>query len=346
MLVDATCTPADIRFPTDLSLLNEAREKTEDIIDILHKPLVGKEKKVRTYRHQARREYLRISKKRKKSAKALRKAIRKQLSYVRRNLRYIARLKEKTPLTVLGAKKYRNLLVISELFRQQEIMFREGIHSIEGRIVSISQPHVRPIVRGKAGASVEFGAKLTISVVGGYVFTEKLSWENYNEGVDLIDQIEKYRERFDYYPESVHADKIYLNRINRSFCKDKGIRLSGPKLGKPPGDKEKRRRDRKQQRQDEVDRIPVEGKFGNGKRKYGLGRIMTKKKETSETQIGVIILVMNLEKLRAASFCSFRIDLLFRFQPVFSTYTKSRDGKEILTLANSSGFNNFMFQAA
>lgn len=346
MLVDATCTPADIRFPTDLSLLNEAREKTEEIIDILHKPLIGKDKKVRTYRHQARREYLRISKKRKKSAKALRKAIRKQLSYVRRNLRYIERLKGKTALTALGAKKYRNLLVISELFRQQEMMFQKGMHNIEGRIVSISQPHVRPIVRGKAGASVEFGAKLTISVVEGYVFTEKLSWENYNEGVDLIDQIEKYRERFGHYPESVHADKIYLNRANRSFCKDKGIRLSGPKLGKPPGDKEKKHRDRKQQRQDEIDRIPVEGKIGNGKRKYGLDRIMTKRKETSETQIGVIILVMNLEKLRAASFGLFLLERLFQFQSV--SFVKIRFGEDMKfqTCENSPGFNNLIFQAA
>lgn len=302
MLIDATCTPADIRYPTDLTLLNEAREKTESFIDILHKPLVGKEKKVRTYRNRARKEYLKISKKRKKSHKALRKAIRKQLSYVKRNLKYIERLKGKTPLSVLGAKKYRDLLVISELFRQQEIMFETRTHSIEGRIVNIAQPHIRPIVRGKSNAQVEFGAKLTISVVDGYVFTEKLSWENYNEGVDLIPQIEKYKERFGYYPASVHADKIYLNRENRKFCDGNDIRLSGPKLGKPPKDKEKRKRQRKQQRQDEIDRIPVEGKFGNGKRKYGLDRIMTKKKETSETTIGLIILVMNLEKLRSSFF--------------------------------------------
>jgi len=33
MIVDATCTPADIAYPTDVSLLNEAREKSEEIIE-------------------------------------------------------------------------------------------------------------------------------------------------------------------------------------------------------------------------------------------------------------------------------------------------------------------------
>lgn len=36
LIVDATCTPADITYPTDLNLLNDAREKTEEIIDTFH----------------------------------------------------------------------------------------------------------------------------------------------------------------------------------------------------------------------------------------------------------------------------------------------------------------------
>jgi len=44
-LLDATCTPADIKYPTDIGILNEAREKTEKIIDKLYKEI--KEKKER-----------------------------------------------------------------------------------------------------------------------------------------------------------------------------------------------------------------------------------------------------------------------------------------------------------
>ena len=85
-------------------------------------------------------------------------------------------------------------------------MFRTGEHCVDDRIVSISHPHVRPLVRGKSDASVEFGAKLTISGVDGYVFSEKLSWDNYNEGVDLTEKIENYKIRFVYHLESVHTE--------------------------------------------------------------------------------------------------------------------------------------------
>jgi hypothetical protein len=297
LLIDATCVPADIRYPTDLSLLNESREKLEKIIDVLHAPHVGKRKKVRTYRREARKEYLKVAKRRKPSYQKVRKGIRKQLQYIARNLRSIKELKEETPLEILSKKQYRDLLVISELFRQQKEMYEEKKHSIEGRIVSISQPHVRPIVRGKVTAEVEFGAKLSLSMVDGYTFLDRLSWENYNESGDLISQIEKFKDRFGYYPESVHVDKIYRNRKNRKYCKEHEIRISGPPLGRPPKEREEYKRIMKEAYLDEKLRIPIEGKIGNGKRKYGLDRIKTKLKNTSETVIGVTVLVMNLEKI-------------------------------------------------
>ncbi len=54
--MDATCVPADIRYPTDLNLLNEARKKTEQYIDILYEPLKGRIDKPRTYRKLARQD--------------------------------------------------------------------------------------------------------------------------------------------------------------------------------------------------------------------------------------------------------------------------------------------------
>lgn len=329
LLVDATCTPADIRYPTDLSLLNEAREKTEVIIDRLHDELKGTEKKVRTYRIKARKEYLKVSKKRRKGEKELRRAIRKQLSYVKRNLLYIKYLESKTSFVSLSKKQYRDLLVCSEVYRQQELMYRKKDHQVEDRIVSISQPHVRPIVRGKAGAAVEFGAKLTISVVAGFTCIEKLSWDNYNEGIDLIEQIEKYKKRFGYYPESVHGDKIYQNRTNRKYCKENNIRMSGPQLGRPTKEKEELREKKKITKQDEKDRIPVEGKFGNAKRKYGLNRIMAKRADTSETTIAIIILVLNLERILSGFLLVFLI-----LQIIRSYYKRNNVEKKVRNTFN------------
>ena len=121
-----------------------------------------------------------------------------------------------------------------------------------------------------------------------------LSWDNYNEGADLVDQIERYHRRFGFYPESVHVDKIYRTRSNRAFCKTDGIRISGPPLGRPP--KHVSAEDKKQAVADEAIRNHVEGKFGQGKRRFGLGRIMAKLASTSATQISLSFLVMNLEQ--------------------------------------------------
>jgi len=183
LILDATCAPADIRYPTDLSLLNEARMKLEEIIDTLHKPLRGKRPKPRTYRKVARLEFLAVSKKRRPSKNQIRKAIGKQLGYIRRDLAAIEKLVEIVGLGALSKRQLRNLWVINELYRQQEIMYKTKEHSIEDRIVSISQPHVRPIVRGKAGADTEFGAKVAISLADGYSYIEKISWDNFNEGI-------------------------------------------------------------------------------------------------------------------------------------------------------------------
>jgi hypothetical protein len=64
--------------------------------------------------------------------------------------------------TCRAHQEYRELLVIKELYRQQEEMHRTKTHRIDHRIVSISQPYVRPIVRGKAKANVEFGSKVAV----------------------------------------------------------------------------------------------------------------------------------------------------------------------------------------
>ena len=162
--------------------------------------------------------------------------------------------------------------------------------------MSISQPHLRPIVRGKAGTPVEFGAKFNISCVAGYVFIDHLSWDNFNESKDLITQIERFRTRTGHYPASVHADQIYRTRDNLKWCKKKGIRLSGPPLGRPSLDEAQQTLLRQQVRDDESVRVAVEGKFGQGKRRFGLGRVMAKLAQTAETMIAITCLVMNLEK--------------------------------------------------
>lgn len=302
VLVDATCAPADVAYPTDLNLLNEAREKLEAIIDTLHEPVIGQMAKPRTYREKARKQFLAVSKQRRPGPKVIRKAIRRQLGYVGRNLSIIAEQAKSQPLTLLGRKAYRDLLVIHELYRQQLHMYNERSHQMEDRVVSIHQPHVRPIVRGKAKARVEFGAKIAVSMTKGYAFLDRLSWDNFNESTTLMDVIEKYRSRMGFYPAVVQADQIYRTRENRRFCKQHGIRLSGPALGRKPKNGPTSE-DRQVAKQDTGERNAIEGKFGEGKRKYGLGCIRARLAKTSESVITLQLLVMNLERRLRVLFC-------------------------------------------
>jgi hypothetical protein len=300
LLIDATATPADITYPTDLKLLNAAREKTEHIIDILHRPHVGTRAKPRTYRQKARRDFLGITKLKRPGAKKTRKAIGKQLRYLRRNLGHIDTLVQAgSSLELLGRYDYGCLITITEIHRQQLEMWIENKHRISDRIVSLSQPWVRPIVRGKASAKTEFGAKISIGVAGGYSTLHRLSWDAYNECADLPGQSESYREAHGHYPESIHADMIYRTRANRAWCKEKGIRLSGPPLGRPAKETgenaEKLAAAKRQERQDEIDRNGVEGKFGNAKRKGTLARVMAKLKHTSLSVINIALIVLNLD---------------------------------------------------
>jgi len=106
--------------------------------------------------------------------------------------------------------------VVTEFSRQQQGLFDKNKQSIEDRIVSLTQPHIRPIVRGKAGKSVEFGAKLSASCFEEYVFLDRMSWDNFNESGGLKAQVEAYYRFTGYYPESVHADRIHRTRSNRA----------------------------------------------------------------------------------------------------------------------------------
>jgi len=211
------------------------------------------------------------------------------LRYLKRNIKNIYRLLDAYEQIPLDRQSYKYLLVIQEIYTQQHEMRQKKVHSIENRIVNIHQPHVRPIVRGKAKAKVEFGSKIQVSLDKGYAFLDHLSWDAFNEGILLMDSVEQYKKRNGFWPEEVLADKIYCNRENRRRLKELGIRLIAKPLGRPSAVNTERLRP--------GERNPIEGKFGQAKTSYGLDRIKARLNQTSESWIASIILVLNLVKL-------------------------------------------------
>lgn len=311
LILDATCAPQAIRFPTDTSLLNEARLNAEGVIDSLHeKGLTDPDKaKPRTYREEAKKNYNRFSKNRKKNKKNIRKCKRQQLNYLKRDLGIIDKIIAAHPDTwkdALTPWQIERLAVIRVLYRQQREMYEQKTNRVDDRIVSLSQSWVRPIVRGKQNAPVEFGAKVEMSDIDGYLRIELLSWNAFNESRTLQDSVEAYRKAYGHYPERVLADTIFRTSENIRYCKSHGIHLNGPKLGRPSKDPKVRKEELRLEWQESGERGDIERRFGIGKRCYSLGNVTAKLKHTSEIMIHMSVLMINLQKrLRLLLRCFF-----------------------------------------
>ena len=299
LVIDATVAEQAIRYPTDLGLLNESREITEQLIDELTK--ASGVRKPRTYREQAKKRYLAIAKNKKPGRKMIRQGIRQQLQYLRRNMSHMDRLLDACGRFPLSSRKQRLYWVIQQVYSQQLSMYRTRSCRCDDRIVSIHQPHVRPIIRGKAKSRTEFGAKISVSLVDGIAMVDHLGWDAFNENQDLRDQVERYKDRYGYYPEAVLADGIYGTRDNRKYLQGKDIRFGGKPLGRPMKQTAQNagqiKLEKKLRKKDSLERIPIEGKFGQGKNGYRLNYIRARTAATSEAWIRAIFLVMNLMAL-------------------------------------------------
>jgi len=297
--LDASVADQYITAPNDLKLVNRSREETERLVDVLYKK-GSFETKPRTYRRNARKEYLTTAKKCNKSKREIRVNLGKQLRYVRRNISTIGKMLDKVEQEgngfPLNQRDQKIFWVIQHVFNQQMYMYQNKVHSHSDRIVNIYQPHVRPMVRGKDKANVEFGSKINISEVEGFVRLDHLGWDNYDEGGDLELQVERFRELYGCYPELLLADRKYLTRANRKYLKEHNIRIVGKPLGRPPKEKLSGYQKYKTRKEQNM-RNHVEGKFGQGKNGYELNEVRARRQDTSESWISAILFVMNLTKL-------------------------------------------------
>lgn len=318
--LDATVADQRIAFPTDAGLLATARRETERMTDLLYgiaKNTDGNMKKPRDHRRIARKEELAFSKKRKKTGAQIRKAVRRQLGHLKRNIGHIEKLLDtierqnrerelpgpfpgmRDPLPQrfpLSKRDQRIYWAVQLLYSQQKYMYDNNAKSVPDRITSIYQPYVRPIPRGKDKGRTEFGAKISASETGGFSRAERISWDQFNESTDLKMQVETFKGTHGHWPELVLADQVYLNRENRKWPKERGIRIVGRPLGRPPGEDlspYRKRKGKKERNQ----RNHIEGKFGQGKNKYGLSAIRAKRRDTSESWIGAVFFAMNLTRL-------------------------------------------------
>lgn len=293
--IDATCSDAEVRYPTDIDLLNDGSRVINRYID----KLCGKFSLSRptTFTKQSRTTYLNVIKHKRKSKKMIKECKSQMLSYLIRDIRSFIGLIAVHGTDLLDGLKEnekRNMRAIISMYHQQNEMFKLGVHTCTNRIVSIFQPHIRPIVRGKSKSPTEFGAKIGASVVNGYTFIDHHSWGAYNESVDLPLQIELYQKRFGFLPKRIYADKIYMNRSNRNLMKDLGIEAMGKPLGRPP--KNTNAEHESEMAKSVGDRNEVEATFGTAKRIYRANNIRAKLAVTANCWTGMCYFVKNLMK--------------------------------------------------
>ena len=293
--VDATCADAEMRYPVDVDIIHDGCRKMTDYITKvcevsgLHMP--------RTNRKRARQAYLQLIKRSKKKGKMVCETIGVMLSYLHKDIRILVELlaKDWTLYECLFPHEKRTLAAIIKMCRQQEAMHRSKEHTCPDRILSIFQPHVRAIVRGKAKAKTEFGAKIGASIVEGYTFIDHHSWNAYNESQDLQLQITLFEERFGCLPSTILADKIYLNKANRKLLADYEIQSYCKPLGRPPKDPPSEEMKAKTAKAT-GERNEIECSFGTGKRIYRANDIRAKLPDTARCWTGMCYFVKNVMK--------------------------------------------------
>lgn len=306
---DATVADQYITYPTDNGILNQSRKKCEKLIDKLYELNDKEGIKSRTYRRSMDKAYLEYSKKKKKTKATHRKMTRKLLECVNRNIKHIDNLLDVFELKgfcfPLEHSEQRLFWIIRTAYAQQKLMYDTNTNSCSDRIVSIFQPHVRPIPRGKTKAQIEFGSKLGVSLDQGFARINTLSWDAYHEASDLIKQVEAYKSLHGHYPELVQVDKIYATRENRRWLKEREIRITAPPLGRRRETPKETYYQKRKSRKEAAERNHIEGKFGQGKNGYNLNEIRAKLKDTSESWVACIFFVMNLIHYEKTSiFCS------------------------------------------
>ena len=310
MQADATVADQYITYPTDNGILNESRKKCEKLIDKLYEADGKQGVKPRTYRRTMNSAYLDYSKKKKKTKATHRKMTRKLLESVNRNIKHIDRMldvfEKRGDRFPLSHAEQRLMWIIQVAYEQQKQMYDADNHSCTDRIVSIYQPHVRPIPRGKIKSQIEFGSKLGVSLDDGFARINTFSWDAYHEAGDLTKQVEAFKELHGHYPELVQVDKIYATHENRRWLKERGIRITAPPLGRKPVKISQSYYQKRKARKEAAERNHIEGKFGQGKNGYNLNEIRARLRATSESWVACIFFVMNLINYQAKDFlCSF-----------------------------------------
>ena len=285
---DATCYESRISYPTPVKLVWDCCHKTYLSYNALKKQL--KQRVSRCNYEDRKKEFLSYQKTKKKTKRAEKKLLKKLLKFLLRLLQLHQELVEKKGV-VLSGKQKAQMLTITEVYKQQHGKVYGEVEQIKDRIVSLSKPYIRPIVRGKETKAVEFGAKVNKLQVNGISFIEHFSYDAFNEGTRLKNCISLHHQLFG---KCTHhsADKIYATNANRTYCSRNKISTNFVPKGKQKA---------AHQQQNKIMRAVLdkergtrlEGSFGNEKNHYLLQKVNARNAITEKCRIFFGIMTAN-----------------------------------------------------
>ena len=296
LVTDTTVVPSDIAYPTDISLLEKIRNKAIGYLDIARQ--FGS-KRFRTYKRIARKVYIQFTKIRHHTIKSRRKVQKQLLQFSRRNIQQLkeAMLRlsksigndlDKTKAHLL--KEAESFLDVAyKVLTQQKDVCKKL--PVKERIVSIHQPHIRPMVRGKYPVEVEFGPKILLNLKDNLLFLEDLKFNNVSDTNLLDTAIKGYKEHFGNLPTQLATDRGFWSPENLRLAYDYGIsKIAMENKGKSSYLKGKPFRERLRRL-----RCSIEARISLAKRKYGLDRIRYRMPQGEEMWIRIGLISMNLK---------------------------------------------------
>ena len=275
-MMDATCYESHLRYPTSVKLLWESIGKVYGIIQQKRSRLKLRSSRSNYAKH--RQQFLVYQRNKKKTKRKEKKLCKQLLKYLLRLLQGLEDLQKSHQFNFTN-KEQKLLRTIHTVYEQQHALLYGTNEKIAHRIVSVSKPYLRPIVRGKEIKPVEFGAKVHKVQVGGISFIEHLSYEAFNEGARLKPGVAFHQKHFGKLSQ-LAGDRIYATNENRRYCHQLGIATSF--VAKGNDGKLSVQKQALRSALSAVRGTVLEGSFGNEKNHYLLGKI---KARTQATEI-------------------------------------------------------------
>ncbi|MCI0482766.1 MAG: ISNCY family transposase [Candidatus Dadabacteria bacterium] len=309
---DTTVYEANIHYPTDSSLLWDVYRVLGRFIEKVREtaPLLIGGKRLRT--KDVKRIFFQISRKASKKAKAenrLKEAYRDLIGHAENILSWagdvcglVRRIRAdytwERDVHLLGlVKEYESYIeagrkVVDQAVRR--VLKGEQVPNDE-KILSIFEPHVELIMRGKAGKEVEFGHIVNIQQVKEKFITGYDVFERKPVEHSLVEPaLSRHEETFGEYPDVYADDKGAYESMDQIRDLEKKIDVVAICKKGRRSEKEEAREHGLLFRLGQKFRAGIEGTISFLKRGLGLGRCFYRSFKTFASSVGVIVFAHNL----------------------------------------------------